>query len=231
MSWPFFCTMAQTQFILASQSPRRRELLQLLGYPFITMPADADEDSVDTADPSLNVQQTAVLKADIITQKYQVTSQAREILIAADTTVAFKGQMLNKPKDKAEAAYMLTAMSNKEHKVYTGYIIRDLTNGQELIGVSTAVVTMRPYSPQEIINYIATGDPMDKAGAYAIQYTQFNPVAKLDGCFLNVMGLPVCDLIEALWQFNLHTNYKDTELLAAHKNYACSTLTHLNRNF
>ena len=222
--------MAQTRFILASQSPRRRELLQLLGYPFITMPADADEDSVDTADPALNVQETAVLKANIITQKYQANPQVREVLIAADTTVAFNGQMLNKPKDEAEAAHMLTVMCNKKHEVYTGYIIRDLTSGQELIGVSTAVVTMRPYSQQEIIAYIATGDPMDKAGAYAIQHPQFNPVAKLDGCFLNVMGLPVCDLVKALRLFNLHANYDDADLQVAHQNYACSTLAQFNRN-
>ncbi len=216
--------MTQLQFILASQSPRRRELLQLLGYPFKSIAANADEDSVDVSDPALNVQQTAVLKANIIIQKYQVTSQIREILIAADTTVAFNGQMLNKPQDETEAASMLTAMCNKKHEVYTGYVIRDLTNGQELVGVSTAVVTMRHYSQQEIADYIATGDPMDKAGAYAIQHPQFNPVAKLDGCFLNVMGLPVCDLISALRQFNLHPNFANNALHDAHQNYACSTL-------
>ena len=224
MSWPFFCMMIR--FILASQSPRRRELLQLLGYPFQSLSADADEDSIDVAEPALNVQQTAVLKADTITNQYQPKSQIREILIAADTTVAFDGQMLNKPKDEADATAMLTAMCNKTHEVFTGYIIRDLTSRQELVGVSTAVVTMRNYSQKEIANYIATGDPMDKAGAYAIQHPQFNPVAELNGCYLNVMGLPVCDLILALRHFGLDPDYVRSDLSLAHQRYPCPTLIH-----
>lgn len=215
-----------TQFILASQSPRRQELLQLLGYPFKAIPADADEDSVDVSDPALNVQQTAVLKADIITQKYQSHPSNREILIAADTTVALGDQMLNKPEDEAAAAAMLTALRNKKHEVFTGYIIRDLESGQELVGVSTAVVTMRPYSQQEIADYIATSDPMDKAGAYAIQHPQFNPVAELSGCYLNVMGLPVCDLILALQRFGLSPNFVCSDLHHAHQQYPCPTLIH-----
>lgn len=215
------------EFILASQSPRRRELIQLLGYPFMTVSADADEASVDVTDPALNVQQTAVLKADIVTEKWVENPYAREILIAADTTVAFDGNMLNKPMDELDAFRMLSAMCNRQHQVYTGYIIRDLSGGKEVIGVSTAVVTMRPYTQQEIADYIATGDPMDKAGAYAIQHPQFNPVTKLNGCFLNVMGLPVCDLILALKNFDLYPDFVGIDLYHAHQNFPCPTFPFL----
>ena len=210
-----------TKFILASQSPRRRELLQHLNVPFTAVPAHADEDSITIADPALNVQETAVLKADTITSTWVTDDNVREILIAADTTVAFANQMLNKPTDEQDAFRMLAMMSGQEHEVHTGYVIRDLATGQEFVGVSTAVVTMRSYSDQEISDYIATGDPMDKAGAYAIQHRGFRPVARLDGCFLNVMGLPLCDLILALREFGLVVSFAETAVRNAHQQYSC----------
>ena len=211
------------KFILASQSPRRKALLKLLNIPFDAIPADADEDSVVIADPKLNVQETAVLKANIITNSWRGRDDVREILIAADTTVAFAEQMLNKPNDEADAQRMLRMMSGQQHEVHTGYVIRDLTNGKTVVATSTAVVTMRNYSEQEILDYIATGDPMDKAGAYAIQHPGFRPVAQLDGCFLNVMGLPLCDLVIALQSFDIEVKASETAVYQEHQKYSCTT--------
>ena len=209
------------KFILASQSPRRKALLHLLNMPFDAIPAHADEDSIAITDPKLNVQETAVLKADIITNNRQSRDDVREILIAADTTVAFAGEMLNKPKDEADANRMLSMMSGQQHEVHTGYVIRDLSNGKTVVNASTAVVTMRNYSQQEILDYIATGDPMDKAGAYAIQHPEFRPVAQLDGCFLNVMGLPLCALMIALQSFDIEVNVSETAVYQEHQKYLC----------
>ncbi len=216
------------KFILASQSPRRQELLALLGIPFVTAPAYADETSVTIADPVLNVQQTAVLKADIISSTWVRDKNVHEILLAADTTVALDEQMLNKPVDVADARRMLLLMRNQQHEVLTGYVIRDLARGNEFVGVSRSVVTMRDYSDQAIAAYIATGNPMDKAGAYAIQDQYFHPVAQLEGCFLNVMGLPLCDLVLALNELGIEDRFEETAVQQAHQQYPCPTLPFLS---
>lgn len=126
---------------------------------------------------------------------------------------------------------MLQRLANRRHEVHTGFVLLNPVNGREYQGVSTAVVTMRPYSNAEIDAYVATGDPLDKAGAYAIQHPGFQPVANLAGCYCNVMGLPVCDLIVALEQFlglaGLPTQWALTAVQQAHLHYPCPTLTHL----
>ncbi|HFQ94844.1 MAG TPA: Maf-like protein, partial [Anaerolineae bacterium] len=170
--------------------------------------------------PAENVVETAVLKATIIAAQLPRPDH-RQIILAADTTVALDNAMLNKPVDAAEARQMLTALRNRPHKVLTGYVLWDALSGKKQTGVSTAVVTMRPYTDQEIDDYIATGDPMDKAGAYAIQHPEFQPVALLNGCYLNVMGLPVCDLILDLKQFGIPMQADLTAVHQAHQNYPC----------
>ncbi|VAW42783.1 Septum formation protein Maf [hydrothermal vent metagenome] len=215
-------------FILASQSPRRRELIQLLGYPFEVMVADVDETSVTEPNPAVNVVQTAQLKAtEIIDQLTDSLLPTNSIIIAADTTVAFAGEMLNKPADEAEARLMLQRLRNKQHKVHTGMVLLELESGYLWQGVSTAVVTMRNYSDAEIEAYVASGDPLDKAGAYAIQHPHFRPVAHLDGCYCCVMGLPVCDLIVALSRFNVPPPADLTAVSQAHLHYPCPTLASL----
>lgn len=221
------------EFILASQSPRRRELIQLLGFPFRVMVADVDEDSITDPDPAVNVVETARLKSTHIAKQLDGSSLAPQtIILAADTTVAFGGEMLNKPANDAEARTMLQRLGNRQHEVHTGFVLLDPANGRHYQGVSTAVVTMRAYTDAEIEAYIATGDPLDKAGAYAIQHPVFQPVAQLDGCYCNVMGLPVCDLILALEQFlNFDAiEQKQWALTAvhhAHLHYPCPTLNYL----
>lgn len=221
------------QLILASQSPRRRELLQLLGHPFQVMVANADEDSVTAPDPATNVVQTAVLKSTIIASELSRTPISRGTLIlAADTTVAFAGEMLNKPADTAEARHMLQRLRARQHEVHTGVVLLEPASGREWRGVSTAVVTMRRYSDAEIDAYIATGDPFDKAGAYAIQHPHFQPVSHLQGCYCNVMGLPLCDLSLALAQFGERKSdpldkMALTAVQLAHLHYPCPTLAKL----
>ncbi len=215
-------------FILASQSPRRRELIQLLGYPFQVMVADVDETSVTEPNPAINVVQTAQLKAtEIAAQLASSSLPTGAIIVAADTTVALAEEMLNKPKNEAEARLMLQRLRNRQHEVHTGVVLLQPNRGREWRGVSTAVVTMRNYSDAEIEAYVATGDPLDKAGAYAIQHPQFRPVAHLDGCYCCVMGLSVCDLIVTLRQFGVPQPEDLTAVQQTHLHYPCLTLTSL----
>ncbi|WP_420644825.1 Maf family protein [Candidatus Leptofilum sp.] len=226
----FFTFNMALNIILASQSPRRRELLQLLGLPFRVMVADANEDSITHPDPATNVVQTAYLKSSIIASQLIHSSISKgTFILAADTTVAHDGVMLNKPADETAAWQMLTRLRNNQHEVHTGFVLLEPATGYEWQGVSTAVVTMRPYSDAEIQAYIASGDPFDKAGGYAIQHPEFRPVAQLDGCYCTVMGLPICDLIVALQQFQgislAQFNRLDlTAVSRAHHHYSCPTL-------
>lgn len=222
------------QFILASQSPRRRELLGLLNLPFQVRVANADEDSVTYPDPTINVIETARLKARIVAKQYDHTVLGEKLIIlAADTTVALDREMLNKPANETAAFQMLTALRGSKHEVHTGFVLLDVATGQEWQGVSTAVVTMRPYSNAEINAYIATGDPFDKAGAYAIQHPTFQPVTHLAGCYCNVMGLPICDLIVGIRQFigskDPFATLNLTAVAQAHNQYPCPTLEKLQQ--
>lgn len=207
-----------TELVLASQSPRRRALLGLLGYSFVVMAADVDEASITDPDPAVNVAATAVLKAHAVAQRLEPDER---VLIAADTTVALAGQMLGKPKDAEEAVWMLQALRNRTHEVYTGCVLLDLGRGRQLELVATAVVTMRNYSNAEIMAYVASGDPLDKAGAYAVQHPVFQPASRIEGCYTAVMGLPVCDLILALDEWGLPRRADLTAVYHAHQNYSC----------
>jgi septum formation protein len=194
------------ELILASASPRRRELMQSLGLPFTIRPADVDEESVTDPDPVANVRQTAALKAGAVAAALAAEAgpQAPEaILVAADTTVALDGRMLAKPSGVDEAWQMLQLLRGRRHQVYTGITLLHLSSGRIMEDVAATAVTMRDYSDAEIAAYIATGDPLDKAGAYAIQHAQFRPAAALDGCYANVVGLPLCHLVCALQEMGV----------------------------
>jgi len=185
-----------TTLILASASPRRRELMTLLGLPFTIQVADVDEKSITHPDPAINVLETARLKAETIAQ----TAPPESIIVAADTTVALDGQMLNKPADVVEAREMLRRLRGRVHQVHTGVVLLAVGSGQRVTDVASVDVPMRTYSEAEIEAYIASGDPMDKAGAYAIQHPQFQPVLALQDCYAGVMGLPLCHLARGLRQ-------------------------------
>jgi len=220
------CIVTMLHLILASQSPRRRELIRLLNYPFSSMAANADEESITHPNPAANVVHTAQLKAAIIAAQLP-PPQAPTMIVAADTCVTLDGQMLNKPADEADARRMLTALRGREHEVHTGVVLLDPASGQTVTAVHTAIVTMRAYSDVEISAYVATQDPLDKAGAYAIQHPVFAPVARLDGCYLGVVGLSVCQLLTLLAQFNVPLRADLDAATAAHKGFPCPLLADL----
>lgn len=224
---PAFFVFPMISFVLASESPRRRTLLALAGFPFVVQVAGVDESRVTIADPAQNSLETARLKAyDVATRlaKAPRTGHGRALILAADTTVALGQEMLGKPADADAARCTLAALRGHAHAVHTGMILLDSTGGQEATAVHTAVVTMRPYSAADVEAYIASGEPFDKAGAYAIQDRGFQPVAALDGCFLGVMGLSICQLHLLLPQLGIAPRTDLAALATAHNGYPCPLL-------
>jgi septum formation protein len=190
--------------ILASASPRRRQFLSELGLAHTTAAADIDESPQPGEQTELLAARLALGKASAVADALPF-DQRPALVIGADTVVALDGESLGKPADAAEATRMLVALRGRVHQVHSGLaVVRvDETQREERVIVNTSHVTMRPYSDAEIAAYIATGDPQDKAGAYAIQHRDFDPVARLDGCPSGVMGLPVRDLLTLLSDFGV----------------------------
>lgn len=180
-------------WILASGSPRRRELLEMLGVPNLTIrPAKGAERATPGAGPEQTVRELALHKAQEVAQ----TCAPEDIVIAADTIVYLDGVILGKPKDTADAARMLAALSGREHTVYTGVAV--LRGGETRQAAEHTAVRFRTLTPEEIARYIATGEPMDKAGAYGIQGKCAIFVDKIDGDYNNVVGLPVAAIYREL---------------------------------
>lgn len=180
----------KNHIILASASPRRRELLAALGVAFEIRPPHVNEDPLPGENP-LETQHR------ITREKARVVADApSSVVIACDTTVLLNGEMLNKPADAAEARRMLIALRDREHEVQSCVVVRD--GSGERMACDTTLVQMRNYTNPEMEEYIASGDPFDKAGSYAVQHEQFNPVSRIHGCPLNVIGLPLCRLRQLL---------------------------------
>jgi septum formation protein len=177
--------------VLASASPRRAELLRAAGIPFEAMPADVDERQHEGEEPDTYVCRLATEKA----ARVAVTHPGRPVL-GADTTVVVDGEVLGKPHDAAEAASMLGRLSGRSHQVLTGVCLIDAGGGAET-ALATTTVEFRPLTPAEIDSYVASGEPMDKAGAYAIQGLAGAFVTRIHGAYDNVVGLPVT-LIQAM---------------------------------
>jgi len=181
--------------ILASSSPRRAKLLQDAGLEFIVEPSHIDEAIDDEKlKPQELVLELAKLKALSVAEKYP-----NDIVLGADTIVVFEDEVLGKPKDEEDAYRMLKMLSGERHVVYTAVV---LTRGEQLISfVSEAEVSMKSISDLEIRNYIQTQEPMDKAGAYAIQGEGGNLVDHYKGDFFTIVGLPLKELMENLKKF------------------------------
>ena len=184
--------------ILASGSPRRRELLARMGYSFEICTPDVDEHVTGHARDI--VRTLAERKARAAAAHYE-----DGVIIASDTLVSLDGAPLGKPVDAREAREMLTALSGREHEVFTGVCVLDARSGQWQTRTVRTGVTFRDISPDEIDAYIATGEPMDKAGAYAIQGGAAPFVAALDGEFENVVGFPVVEVREMLTGMGMYT--------------------------
>ena len=174
------------QLILASQSPRRKELLGLFHIPFTVRVADIDETMDSAKEPAREVARVSKAKA------FAVPRQEDDVVIAADTIVVLEDQILGKPADPQQAESMLTALSGRDHQVMTGVTV--LRGNRCLTCTEITDIHFRPLSQEEIRRYVATGEPMDKAGAYGIQGGAALFAQRLQGDYYNVMGLPVCRL-------------------------------------
>lgn len=181
--------------ILASGSPRRKELLQQMGLTFTIITPDVDE-NIDAPSPDALVQLLSQRKAAAI-----ASAHPDAVVIAADTVVCLRGQILGKPQNTADAQRMLQQLSGQTHTVHTGFTVQR-GNTLRTSAVCTAV-HFRSLSPEEITRYIATGEPMDKAGAYAIQGIGGLLVTGLEGDYYNVIGLPICPLGQILQEFGV----------------------------
>ena len=189
------------RIILASQSPRRRELLARLGFPFEVVPSGADED-VDTSDPIKAVEELSLRKAEWVLRGVLEGN----LVIGSDTVVVLDGEILGKPKDEEDAFHMLTRLSGRTHHVCTGVTLamkeRPENEKQEVIRETSfhevTEVHVARMSPEEIRRYIATGEPMDKAGAYGIQGAFAPYISGITGDYYNVVGLPLCHLYQEL---------------------------------
>ena len=189
----------RVMLVLASNSPRRRQLLELGGWTFITLPADIDERVLPGENPHDYVLRLAEGKA----RRAQVLAPKDAVLLAADTAVIDGEEILGKPADEKEAEAMLRRLRGHTHQVYTALAILDPASRKLLLDCCSTDVPIRDYSDEEMMAYIATGDPLDKAGAYAIQHAGFHPVENLEGCFANVMGMPLCHLSRMLSQLGI----------------------------
>ena len=169
--------------ILASNSPRRKEILSMLGYEFVVKASDCDE-STDITEPAELVKELSLRKAKA------VKVGAEDTVIGSDTVVAINGKILGKPVDENDAAEMLKMLSNKTHTVYTGITV--IQNDMQITEVVSCDVTFKEMTETEILNYIKTKEPMDKAGAYAVQGKGSAFVEKLNGDYFAVVGFPCC---------------------------------------
>ncbi|WP_432776614.1 Maf family protein [Brevibacillus gelatini] len=184
--------------ILASSSPRRRELLQALGIPFTVMTSDVDEMTAPDLSAKQVVEELALRKARAVADRL-----TEGIVLGSDTIVVLDGQILGKPIDEADAFRMLFMLQGREHTVYSGVALVDAATGRSEVAHSHTAVKIRPLSEAEIKSYIATREPMDKAGSYAIQGIGATIVEGITGDYFTVVGLPLCLTSKLLARFGM----------------------------
>jgi septum formation protein len=209
--------MMDQPWILASNSPRRKELLGLFQQPFQVAPADVDETEYPGEAPGTYVCRLAKTKAQVVAERFPVAG----LIIAADTTVADGEEILGKPVDQADASRMLQQLRGRNHQVYTAIALMVPEKGILAQELCLSQVPMRNYSDEEIEVYIQTNDPMDKAGAYAIQHKGFHPVEDFKGCFASVMGFPACHLARSLKKIGLMPAIKIDFACQQYLDYDC----------
>ena len=182
------------QFYLASKSPRRKKLLEQINISFKSFSVDLYEEILDGEKPIQTVKRLSTHKMKLAEKKI-----TNGIILTADTIVVLKGQIIGKPKSKSDAKKILTLLSGKTHFVYTGYSILNQTNSKRVLDYEKTSVTFHKLSNKMIMDYIETGSPMDKAGAYGIQ-DDFGAVfvKKINGCYYNVVGLPISKVYNSI---------------------------------
>nr|WP_211184452.1 Maf family protein [Paenibacillus lemnae] len=182
---------------MASTSPRRQELIRMLGIPFEVMPSGADEDTPADWKPGRVVETLALRKAEAVRDELGHNTKG-SVIVGSDTVVVLDGDILGKPRNKQEAVTMLNRLQGQKHQVYTGVACIDTESGTSDIRHRVTSVWMKPLNKDEIQHYVATGEPMDKAGAYGIQGLGAVMVEGIEGDYFNVVGLPLSLLADML---------------------------------
>ena len=223
--------------LLASNSPRRRELLAFSGIPFTVAAADVDESILSNEKPADYVVRLAEVKARACcphpnlpprgegTSPLSLRERAGgegKIVIGSDTAVVDAGEILGKPRDESDAESMLRQLRGRTHQVYTAIALFDVERGRLLSELSISDVPMRDYSDAELEAYVQTGDPLDKAGAYAIQNGEFHPVENFSGCYAGVMGLPMCHVARNFKKLGIEPENDIPQVCQSSLNYDCS---------
>lgn len=189
------------KLILASSSERRRELLSWLGVPFEVVVSELDESQIQADDPGSLVSRLAVEKAKAVADRVRDRDRDRDgecLVVGADTIVYIGGEIIGKPKDEKDAVRILRKLSGNTHWVYTGVAVVDASSGKSSVDVEKTAVTFREVPEGEIQAYVDSGEPLDKAGGYAIQMGAAGFVEKVKGSYANVVGLPLLTLAELL---------------------------------
>ncbi|MFW6022161.1 MAG: Maf family protein [Halanaerobiaceae bacterium] len=187
-----------SKLVLASASPRRQELMDMLGLNFTVVPGNIDEENYSGIEPIEMVQELSKAKVEKVADLVEDT-----LVIGSDTIVLLGRDILGKPANQSDAVKMLSKIQNRKHTVITGIAVFDTLSGKIVIDYDKTDVYMRVMSRDEIENYVATGEPMDKAGSYGIQGLGGIFVEKINGSFYTVMGLPIHKLVSMLKEFNI----------------------------
>lgn len=208
--------------ILATNSPRRKQLLESIGWDFISIPPDVDEQVIEGESPEEYTIRVARAKAQAARNQPGVKWTKGDLILAADTAVIDPARgrytegerirmILGKPTSVGEAEEMLIRLRGRTHQVCTSITVVDPVGGTMREATELSTVTMRFYTIDEINEYISSCDPFDKAGGYAIQHPTFQPVEKVNGCYPNVVGLPVCQVLRLAAEFGHNQNLEEME--------------------
>jgi septum formation protein len=184
------------KLILASTSPRRAEILRAAGFPFTVISSAVDETPFSRESPHDHVQRLADAKAEIVVGR----AVGPAIILAADTVVSIEGRIIGKPRTSEDARQMLEQLSGRSHTVLTGVSLVRLPDAERRAFVESTIVHFNRLSPDEIYDYISTDEPHDKAGAYAIQGRASRYVSRIEGCYFNVVGLPISRVTQCLFE-------------------------------
>lgn len=203
--------------LLASNSPRRRQLLALGNWCFDTDVSNIDETRLPDEAPADYVRRLASEKAHAVLPRARLD----HVIVGSDTSVVIDGMVLGKPSDAEDARKMLERLRGNTHQVYTGIAVLRVEDQATWTDVVVTDVPMRLFSDLEIDHYIKSGDPMDKAGAYGIQHPEFQPVAFMEGCFASVMGLPLCSLSMLLRRAGINTQVNLAKNCQVSIHYQC----------
>ena len=191
--------------VLASTSPRRADLLRQIGFEFQIQPSQVAEPEIEHTSPTIAVQNLALAKAKAVAAELK-----KGLVIGADTVVVVNQQVVGKPDSDQDAIGILTRLSGNHHEVITGVALVDIDRGREVVWAETTVVYFRKLRQSEIEEYVRSGEASDKAGAYGIQGRGAAFVERVEGCYFNVVGLPLASLVEKLWGLIDYTNCQST---------------------